>query len=332
MTQAPVVTLGDLNVDALLDVPAYPAPGGDALGTRITLQVGGSAANTAIVLSKLGLEARLIARVGSDAWAEIALGALSQAGVQADLVQRDPSASTGLCFVPVTPDGERTLFGLRGANMRLDPDAITPGALSGARWLHVSGYALLESPQREAALHAIALAEVSGAACSLDVGLVAALQEADLVRSLLPRLRVCILGLDEARAVAGTGEPDEVADALLSGGVKQVGLKLGPNGCLIATPTARVRLPGFPVAVLDTTGAGDSFGAGLIFASLHGWSLPAAGLLANALGALAATAWGGGPALPGRGDVVAFLETQTAHGAAEVLAALAGSQSSPDQN
>jgi ribokinase len=321
MTGAPVVVLGDLNVDALLSIPAFPAPGGDALATQAQWQAGGSAANTAAVLAKLGQASRLLARVGSDAWAGQALAALRQAGVDTAAIQHDPAAPTGLFFITVTPDGERTMFGWRGANVRLDPGAIEP-ALASAGWLHLSGYALLEAPQREAALRALALAGARGVPASLDVGRFPALQQPELVRELLPRLALCVLDLEAARTLVGeVAGPAEAAQALTAAGVGLAGLTLGAQGAYLRSGPEALSQPAFPVAVADTTGAGDAFSAGLIFAQLRGLSLPAAGRLAAALGALAVAAWGAGPSLPGRAEVRAFLAGRPE--AAEILAALA---------
>lgn len=305
-----VVVLGDLNIDALLSVPAYPAPGGDALATASHLGAGGSAANAAIVLAKLGQPSRLLARLGSDAWADAALRALAQAGVDTQTIQRDGAASTGLFFIPVTPDGERTMFGLRGANVRLDPHTVEP-ALAGARWLHVSGYALLETPQRDAALRALDLAQAQGVPASVDAGRLLAWQHPDLLRRLLPRLALCVLDREAARGVVGeVAGPAEAAEALTAAGVGLAALTLGAQGAYLQSGSQIVRQPPFAVDVVDTTGAGDAFSAGLIFAQLRGLSLPAAATLAAALGALAVQAWGAGPALPGRAEAAAFLRAR----------------------
>jgi ribokinase len=134
---ATVVVLGDINIDVLMPVPDYPQPGGETLSERVTSSLGGSAANAAIVLARLGAVPRLVARVGQDPWAEMALEALRQAGVEVGCVQRDAQALTGMMFTPVTPDGERTMFGQRGANPRLDPSLITADIFRGASWLHL---------------------------------------------------------------------------------------------------------------------------------------------------------------------------------------------------
>ncbi len=305
-----VVVLGDINVDVLMPIPAYPKPGGDALTGQMTTRAGGSAANTAIQLAKLGVAASMVGRLGEDVWGDLALRALSESGVDISAVQRDSTASTGMFCIPITPDGERTMFGHRGANAKADPSAIKPDIFKGARFLHLSGYALLESPQRDAARRAIELAEASGAALSLDTGLLPALTITDEIRQLLPRLAICVLGIEEARALVEGETPIEASEALVKRGVKLVGLKLGAEGCLLAEASGIHLVPSFPAETVDTTGAGDAFSAGLLFGRLRGLSLPATGTLANALGSLATTVWGAGPALPGRAEVSRLLRAQ----------------------
>jgi ribokinase len=302
-----ILVLGDINVDVRMSVPAYPPPGGEALTERIGTCLGGSAANTAVVLSRLGLGARMIARLGGDAWGQVAMSALAETGVGLELVQHDPSAPTGMMFTVVTPDGERTMFGQRGANRHTDPAAITMDSFSGIDRLHLSGYALLEAPQRQAVERAVALTAQQGLPISLDTAYLPALSAPQAVRLLLPRLDICILGLPEATSLLGESEPRDAAAALLAAGVRLAAVKLGAQGCLLAEASSVHLAPAFPVQVVDTTGAGDAFSAGLIYGRLQRLSLPVLAILANALGGLAASVHGAGTALPGKIECIHFL-------------------------
>lgn len=310
MSAAEIVVLGDINIDVVLSVSDYPQPGSDALAARIATRAGGSAANTAIVLAKLGVAVKMIGRVGDDTWGDLTLRALAESGVDVSKVQRDTNLATGLFVIPVTPDGERTMLGYRGANARTDPSPIEPGLFTDVRCLHVSGYALLESPQREAAWRAIDLADRSGAAISLDAGLYPVTVLRDEVRAALPRLSIGVLGMDEARLLVDAETPEEAAAQLVVQGVQLVGLKLGARGCVLADGSRVCRLPAFAALTIDTTGAGDAFSAGLIWGRLRGLSLPAMGVLANALGGLATSVPGSGPALPGRAEAIALLRAE----------------------
>lgn len=303
-----VVTLGDINVDLIAHIPRYPRKGDDGLAERLTAHSGGSAANTAIVLARFGVPAGIVGRVGDDPLARYALADLEAAGMDLSQLQRDPEAMTGLMFIAVTPDGERTMLGYRGANPGTDPALLDEGAIAGAQMLHVSGYALLERPQREAALKAMEVAHRAGVAVTLDVGVEAATRMADEVRALLPRIQMIFPNAMEAERLTGQGEAEGAVEALLGYGVQVVGLKLGPRGCVIGSEAGAFAVPAFAVQVVDTTGAGDAFDAGLILGVLSELSLRGSALLANALGALTTTVEGAGGALPGPQATLAFLQ------------------------
>ena len=301
---------GDITVDVLMSISNYPKPGEDATAAEVVLRPGGSAANTALALAKLGVKTSMIGCTGDDIWADIALESMAKAGVDIHNVRRDPDNSTGLIFIPVTPNGERTMFSYRGANPRISASEIEPQTLANSSILHLSGYNFLVSPQKEASYRAVELAQDMGIDLSMDIGTAPAAQAKDELERILPLLNLVILGSDEAGDLLSVQTPEEAIPALLEWGVSVVAFKLGQDGCIVADRTGTYRLPAFEVETVDTTGAGDAFCAGMLFARLHDLSLPAAGLLANALGGLATTVWGGGGDMPERGEVLNFLRTQ----------------------
>lgn len=321
----PVAFLGDINIDAFMSIPGYPPPGGDALVYDVTLRTGGSVANTAIMLSRLGLKTELYTHTGEDDWADITLNTLRREGVGLEHVCRDPNAGTGLIFIPVTPDGERTMFSYRGANILLAPEEIRAEDITALGALHFSGYSFLKSTQREAAWKALEIAQQVGVPITLDLGVEPAVAiGADLPR-LFAALDLLVLGDQEVTAITRQSDLARGIGQLLDAGVKTIGLKLGKDGCEVISAAQRARLPGMRVDVVDTTGAGDAFSAGLIYGALREMTFGARGLLANALGALATTVWGGGAALPSLNSVIAFIQDRPAPQTAwkeEVLAEL----------
>lgn len=308
-----VALLGDINIDVFLNIPAYPPNGGDALVYDMVMGTGGSVANTAVVLARLGVPTDLISRTGEDLWASTARKTFEAEGVGLRYVPSDPKIGTGLIFISVTPDGERTMFSFRGANVNLSTADLPSDALDDTALLHLSGYSFLRPPQSEAAWWAVEKARARGMRITLDLGVEPAIALGEDLGRLLGLLDLLVLGDQEAIKVAGCSDLDCAIDWLLARGVREIGLKLGKEGCLIITPERRVRLTGFPVDAIDTTGAGDAFSAGVIFGILNNLSLEATGLLANALGALATTQWGGGASMPALDEVRAFLQQ---HGAA----------------
>lgn len=304
---ADVVALGDANVDIIAHFAAFPDKGGDALASSTEIHCGGSATNTALALARMGISTSLIARLGPDSWALKVFGCLSEAGVSPSALQRDPAAMTGLMYVVVTPDGERTILGHRGANVFTDPDQIDENEIRSARLFHLSGYALLTEPQRSAALRALALACRHGLTVSLDPGMAVSYDAAGEMRALLPQVNILLPSLAEARQLAARSAPEECARALVEAGVEVVAIKLGRQGSLVVTSRGVLRVPGFAVQARDSTGAGDNFDAGLIAGFLGGLSWHGAALLGNALGAMSATHVGASTAGPAAQEVLQLL-------------------------
>ncbi len=302
-----VVALGDVNVDIIAHFASYPAKGQDALATATEFRCGGSAANTAIALARMGLDVCLIARVGSDPLAPKALDNLCEAGVAPTGLQRDPAVSTGLMYIIVTPDGERTILGHRGANVFTDPNQIREQEIRDAKLFHLSGYALLAEPQRSAALLGLEMACRHGLTVTLDPGMSVPQAALDKMRALLPVVDIVLPNLAEAQRLTGLSQPEPCALALLEAGAEVVALKLGGDGCLIGDQEGFRHVPGFAVEIRDTTGAGDTFAAGLIAGYLGGLDWCSAAVLGNAMGAMAATRVGAGVFSPWRREVLELL-------------------------
>jgi ribokinase len=156
----------------------------------------------------------------------------------------------------------------------------------------------------------VELAKSKGVAVSLDTGLEPALlTRAELCR-LIEMTDICVTGCKEMKELYDVSGPEEAIAKLLSLGVSLAAVKLGEGGSLVADVQSSVFCPAFSVEVVDTTGAGDSFSAGLLFGWTHGLSLAASAVLASALGALATTVFGAGLSLPGKQEVLALLKAQ----------------------
>lgn len=304
-----VVALGDVNVDVIAHFASYPAKGQDALACATEFHCGGSAANTAMALARMGLDVSLIARVGSDPLAPRALDNLSEAGVAPSGLQRDPAATTGLMYVIVTPDGERTILGHRGANVLTDPNQIREQEIRDAKLFHLSGYALLADPQRSAALLGLEMACRHGLTVTLDPGMSVPQAALDEMRALLPVVSIILPNLAEAQRLTGLTRPEPCALALLEAGAEVVALKLGGDGCLIGDQKGFRHVPGFAVETRDTTGAGDTFAAGVIAGFLGGLDLCSAAVLGNAMGAMAAARVGAGTLIPWAQEALELLRS-----------------------
>jgi sugar/nucleoside kinase (ribokinase family) len=309
-----IIVIGDINVDVNFTIPAYPVPGNEAIATTVRMHTGGSAVNTAIALSRMDMEVGFIGRVGHDSLASQVLADLDAAGIDCTYIQTDPNVSTGLVFIAVTADGERTMFSARGANAFTDAGVINANCFDQCRWVHLSGYSFLSHHQYEAAMTALDLAENSPyTRVSLDVSTEPAFRARSKIIEVLPRVDI-IFPNEAELTLLSQGRPiDESLDYLLEHGANAVVTKCGHKGSILALDSKRTRLPAFDVEVKDTTGAGDSFDAGVVLGRLIGLSWEAAVALGNALGGLTATQNGSGVDSIHRNAVAKLVEKHLFH-------------------
>ena len=309
MNSGEILLLGDINIDTVWPVSEFPTPGRDGLTETVTVEMGGAIVNSAIVLDNLGQRTGLLGCIGKDVWAEQMTQELTQTNINQKYVRVKPERTTGLTFIIVTPDGERTMFSHRGVNIQLEIQDIDEDAIKDAAILHISGYALLESPQKNAVWRAVELAKKHNVQISLDTGLEPVIQRQKDMRRLLRELSICISGPQEISVLLNSTSPEEAADLLISSGIQLAAIKLGEKGSFVADKKDQFFCPCFSVDTVDTTGAGDSFTAGLLYGWTRGLSLPASAVLASALGALAASVYGAGFSLPGKQGVLDFLRS-----------------------
>ena len=233
----------------------------------VRLHQGGSAANTARWLARLGARATLVCAVGRDAPGHALTAALRGDGVTVRAA-RPAKARTARIGMVVDALGERSFVADRGAADLLQPGDLRAAWFRGAGVLHLPAYSLLGSPLGDAATRAVALARDAGAAVSVDLASAAPLLAAG--RQSAHRL-VGDVGADllftnaaEAEAFCGTAEPDG-----LLAFAPVVIIKRGAAGAMLLArrpggTTVRQDVATRPLAAADTTGAGDAFDAGFL--------------------------------------------------------------------
>jgi sugar/nucleoside kinase (ribokinase family) len=292
-----IVVVGDLVTDVVAALDGPPAAGTDT-GARIRFAGGGQGANTAAWLAAQHAPVTLVAAVGDDEPGRARVAELTAAGVRC-AVRAHPGTPTGTVIV-LTHDGERTMINDRGANLLLTPadiDAALAGT-PGARHVHLSGYPLLDPASRAAGLRALAAARAHGLSTSVDAASAGPLRRAgaaflDWVR----HADLVLANSDEAAVLAGDTDPVAQARALATVATHAV-VKRGPEGAVWAGPDGVFEAAGRPApAVVDPTGAGDAFAAGLLAAWVDGAAPREALERAVALGTEAVTLLGARPPL-----------------------------------
>jgi sugar/nucleoside kinase (ribokinase family) len=291
-----VIAVGELLVEIMRPDRDQPL---DAAGLFQGPFASGAPAIFAVAATRLGLSAGLISGVGDDAFGRLLRTRLEDEGVDISGLQTVPGYSTGMAFVGYKAGGSREfVFHLRhSASGAIDANCLTADFFSGVQWLHLSGSTLaLGEAGRSACSRALDLTLAAGGRLSLDPNLRPELMRLAEARELLaPYLQVADLVLptaEEARALTGAADDDAAAAQLLSEKKRMVVLKRGAQGCTLFTQETRLDVPGFDVAEIDPTGAGDCFNAAFVLGLKFGWELERVAKFANAAGALAVTEQG----------------------------------------
>lgn len=262
----------------------FPPVGEIELVESISVQPGGNAVNTAIALGVLGHRPLPVGRVGRDAFGTYLTGSMEEVGADTGAVIRD-DAATAVTVAGVRPDGERSFLHMVGANASLTGDDIPWDLVANARVFHLTSVFVLPAFDGEAGVESLRRAKSLGLTTVLDVCWDAEGRWMSVLADYLPHSDYFLPNIDEARALTGKERPDDIADELLARGCGAVVMKLGRDGCFIATPTGRRHVRGFTVNAIDSTGAGDAFGAGFMAALIRGYDLEPAVRIANAVGA-----------------------------------------------
>jgi sugar/nucleoside kinase (ribokinase family) len=287
-----VVCLGILVADAIArPVDDAPPRGALELVDDISLHGGGCALNTASALVRLGLEAAVVGKVGADPFGDFILQLLDERGVDCRGVSQDPAVPTSATVVLVDSRGERTFLHLPGANGRLALAELDDDLLFSGRALHVAGALVMPALDGDPTVVVLEEARSRGLTTSLDTVWDATGRWDRLLPS-LPYLDLFVPSLAEGSAISGQPEPAPVAAWFRERGVGTVALKLGADGCFVSSDEFEGFVAAPAVQAIDSTGAGDAFAAGLLYGYLAGWPLERTAALANAAGALAATAVG----------------------------------------
>jgi argininosuccinate lyase len=274
-----VSVIGNVNADIVTrSVTDLPPPGGDLIVDTIELRVGGAAANAALALARLGLIPRLFGAVGDDVVGRFVVERLAAERIDGGVLVLG-GQSTGISICLEGPGRDRSFITMRGTLDRFDASMVPPEALASA-YVLVCGYFSLRALRGAPALGLLVQARKAGAKVLLDPdvdpdGWPASSRTE--IEDVLPLVDAFLPNEHEARGLTGLDDPLEAGRALQRRSGRWVVVKLGSDGCVAIGPDDRVlRVPAPKVKALDTTGAGDSFDAAVIFALSRGEDWPSA--------------------------------------------------------
>lgn len=289
-----VIVIGSINVDLVVSVARLPAPGETVLGGQFAQHAGGKGANAAVAAARAGAEVTMIGAVGDDAHGRFALDALAAEGVDTAPI-RIGAAATGVALVVVGPRGENLIAVAPGANADLAVDELPVSGEAGAL---VSNFEV-PLPTVVAAVRA---AREAGWITLVDPAPAHALPAA-----LLAEGPILLPNEHELTVAIGNDDAGMALDELVERHHGPVVVTQGAAGALLAERGRREQFRGYPApALVDTTGAGDTFAGVLATWLAEGASLDEGIDAANAAAALAVSRAGARDGMPTRAEIDRF--------------------------
>ncbi|HEY4354540.1 MAG TPA: ribokinase [Acidobacteriaceae bacterium] len=304
----PIIVVGSINLDLVVGADRIPKVGETVAGKSFNTYFGGKGANQAVAAAKLGYPVAMVGCVGTDPFGEQLRKGLHDAGVDTVGV-RTVEGSSGVALITTGSHGENNIVVVPGANGHLEPAAlneVTP-LLESAGMLLVQ----LEIPL-DTVEYVAQLAERNNIPLMLDPA-----PARDLPSHLLSRVLWITPNETEIqellqRRIDSEGDYYAAADSLLSRGTKNVLLKMGSRGALVAQQDGRREIvPAFSVTPVDTTAAGDAFNSGFAVGLMKGMNPIESARFASAVAAISVTRAGAQPSMPALDEVERFIAGQS---------------------
>ncbi len=300
--------------------------------------LGGSPANTAVGVARLGLKPAMLTRVGDEHHGRFVRERLAAEGVDVSHVHTDPQRLTALVFLGIRDRDTFPLVFYRDhcADMGLETGDVDATFVASAQALLLSGTHLSQPGTRAACRHAVALARAAGTRVVLDIdyrpvlwgltgpGLgeqryVASDAVSEQLQTMLADCDLVVGTEEEIRIAGGSGNTLAALRNLRTLTAATLVMKRGPMGCVVFADDIPCAIEqglvgrGFPVEVFNVLGAGDAFMAGFLRGWLRGEPTERCSAWANACGALVVSRHGCAPAMPSWAELQHFM----AHGSAE---------------
>jgi 5-dehydro-2-deoxygluconokinase len=289
--------------------------------------VGGSSANVAVGLARLGLRSSMLTRVGDEHMGRFVREALEREGVDVSHVRTDPQRLTAFVILGIAShdDFPHIFFRENCADLGIESGDFDTSYVASSRALAITGTHLSTDRSAHVVDTAIRYAHEAGTRVVLDIdyrpvlwGLtsagdganrfIAAANVTARLQQALPQCELIIGTEEEIRIAGGHASTDTAIEAIRRLGNATIVVKRGPAGCTVLPPDAQaVDVKGFPVEVLNAIGAGDAFLSGFLYGWLLDRSWESCGQLGNACGALVVSRHGCAPALPTKTELDEYL-------------------------
>lgn len=274
---------------------------------------GGDTSNAIIAAARQGAATAYLTKLGQDKFGEMFVALWQREGVGTDGVVFDRDAHTAVYFVNHDDSGHSFSYLRAGsAASRMTSGDLDMDAIKAAKYLHVSGISqAISASACDAVFAAIETARGAGVRVSYDANLrlkLWSLKRAQaIIRATIGQSDYFLPSLEDAQQFTGLTTPDAILDWCFEAGARNVLLKLGAAGVIVADAESRATIPGFSVRAVDATGAGDCFAGALLARLAAGDELLVAARYANAAAALTTTGYGAVAPIPRPEDVIKLL-------------------------
>lgn len=296
-----VAGFGTNAVDHLIRVPEYPRFDSKVELVDHTQAAGGEIATSMVGLQRLGLKTAYAGRFGADPAGEFGLASLRSEGVDVTFTETIPGAATQIAFILIDErSGERTVIWKRDEKLSYKAHDAPIAIADQAKVLHMTPH------DTEACIELAMRAKEAGTVVSIDLD-----NSFPRLEELLPLVDVLITSAELPARMFGSTDREEGIRALHSRyGAGVIGVTLGEEGALLFCKGQFITSPALtvPGGCKDTTGAGDSFRAGLLYGLVRGESVEESARIANAVAALKCRAIGARTSLPTSTELRSLLE------------------------
>ena len=244
---------------------------------------GGSAANTLAGVASLGGKGAYIGKVRDDQFGEVFRHDMRAAGVDFRSRPVSEGPATARCLIFVTPDAQRTMQTDLGVSVFLGPDDIDPESIGGAQITYLEGYLFDRDEAKEAFVKAAEMAHAAGRKVARSLSDPFCVDRPRAAFQHLVSGHIDVLFANEAEIVSLYEDADfDAAVARIRGHCEVAALTRGAGGSVIVTADERHDIAAEPVgSVVDTTGAGDLFAAGVLFGLTNGYELDVCGRIGS---------------------------------------------------
>ena len=305
-----VLCVGDLVADIFASPLArLPEPGELVLTERIAVFTGGNALNTAVALRRLGEEVAVAGSIGDDALGRLLLDQMQTLGLDVRGVRREPDGRTASTFIVRAEGEDRRFIHSLGVAATFNGEHVSPELIPDNGIMLVGGYLklgawddkkLADLMRRARQRHCTVVLNVC---IAKDSGV-----DPNRCLHLLKHVDVFVPNEDEARILTGETALERQAKALRQAGARIVVITQGEQGLYADDGERAIEMGIFHVPIVDPSGCGDCFTAGMISALLRGWDIVRMLEFASAVGAIGATALGCTDGVPSFIEVEDFLE------------------------